>query len=465
MLELAIIALYFLLMLTIGLASRRDIKKPDDFFVADRRSSTLLVTGSLLATIIGGSATVGMAGLGFTRGLTGAWWLLSGTIGLLVLGIFFARKVRRFALYTLPELVEKQYGRNMALGTSILIVISWLGIIAAQIVAAGKILSILQIGNPVLWMIIFTIVFVTYTAIGGQYSVLRTDIIQAVIIFIGVLAGLVMVLTRVGGWAGLSAVLPAGQFAFPVSAQFGGADLLAMLLIVGLTYVVGPDMYSRLFCTRDEKSARTVALWTAGLMIPLAFAITIIGMGAAALFPAIAAEQAFPTIIKEVFSPLIGSIFIAALISAVMSSADTTLLSASTIFIVDIVGWFRPQQKNILPYSRWLIVILGAGSLIIALSLQGVISAMLFAYTIYTCGVILPVIAGFFKDRLKVTPAGGLAALIGGGTAGLLSKILAIKYLDLGALGISIALLFGVSLLENALRHRRAAPLLDKQES
>ncbi|MDD4860271.1 MAG: hypothetical protein PHR56_08760, partial [Dehalococcoidales bacterium] len=196
----------------------------------------------------------------------------------------------------------------------------------------------------------------------------------------------------------------------------------------------------------------------------LAFAITLMGMGAAALFPKIGAEAGFPTIIKEVFSPIVGSIVIAALISAVMSSADTTLLSASTIFIVDIVGWFRPQQKNILPHSRWLIVLLGAGSLVIALSLQGVISAMLFAYTIYTCGVILPVIAGFFKDSLKVTPAGGLAALIGGGVAGLLSKVLAIKYLDLGALALSVVLLFTVSLLENALRNRRRVPLLDKQE-
>ncbi|MDD4860470.1 MAG: sodium:solute symporter family protein, partial [Dehalococcoidales bacterium] len=363
MFELIVIAIYFVVMLTIGLLSKRDIKKPDDFFVTNRQTPTVLVAGSLLATIIGGSATVGMAGLGFTRGLTGSWWLLSGTIGLLVLGIFFAKKVRRFALYTLPQLVEKQYGRNMALAASILIVISWMGIIAAQIIAAGKILGILQIGSPVLWMVLFTVVFVTYTAIGGQYSVIRTDIIQSAVIFIGVLAGLGVLLSRLGGWSGLQAALPAGQFGFPVSPKFGAADLISMLLIVGLTYVVGPDMYSRLFCTRDEKGARTAVLWAAVLMVPLAFAITLMGMGAAALFPKIGAEAAFPTIIKEVFSPIVGSIVIAALISAVMSSADTTLLSASTIFIVDIVGWFRPQQKNILPHSRWLIVLLGAGSL------------------------------------------------------------------------------------------------------
>jgi SSS family solute:Na+ symporter len=177
-------------------------------------------------------------------------------------------------------------------------------------------------------------------------------------------------------------------------------------------------------------------------------------MGASALFPEIAPEQALPMVIKEVFSPLLGGIVLAALLCAVMSSADTTLLSASTILMVDIVGWFRPSvnQSKIIPHSRWVIVLLGICSLIVALTLKGVISALLFAYTIYTCGVILPVIAGFFKNRLKVTPLGALAALIGGGSAGLISKLLKIQYLDLGALLLSGLLLFIVSFVDNRLK-------------
>ena len=93
MTELVIIIIYFLGMLTIGIVSRKKTREVDDFFVAGRQSSSLFVTGSLLATIIGGSATVGMAGLGFSRGLTGAWWLLVGSIGLVFLGLFFAKKV------------------------------------------------------------------------------------------------------------------------------------------------------------------------------------------------------------------------------------------------------------------------------------------------------------------------------------------------------------------------------------
>ncbi|MBA7684355.1 hypothetical protein ES703_92749 [subsurface metagenome] len=140
-----------------------------------------------------------------------------------------------------------------------------------------------------------------------------------------------------------------------------------------------------------------------------------------------------------------------------MSSADTCLLTASTILTVDIVGRFKPSlsQRKILSLSRWGIVVLGLGSLALALALKGVINALLFAYTIYTCGLILPVIAGFYKNRLRVTPLGALVAIIGGGSAALISKLFHIEYLDLGGLLISGLLLFIVSFIDNTLRGRK----------
>jgi len=309
-------------------------------------------------------------------------------------------------------------------------------------------------------MVLFTLVFVTYTMLGGQHAVIRTDILQAGIIFAGIFGGLALVLSHLGGWSGLKGSLSPEQFAFPLSSQFGEMDLVKLLLLVGLTYVVGPDMYSRLFCAKDTRTAKVSVFWTALLIIPLAFGITFIGMGASALFPQIPAEQAFPMVVKEVLSPFLGSVVLAALLCAVMSSADTCLLSASTILTMDIVGRFKPSlsQRNILLLSRWGMVILGLGSLVLALILKGVISALLFAYTIYTCGLILPVIAGFYKNRLRVTSLGALAAIIGGGSVALISKIFDIKYLDLGgvegsgALLISVFLLFLVSFIDNSLK-------------
>ena len=113
MIYLLVISIYFAIVITVGVLSRRKAKRIDDFFVAGRKGSPVLITGSLLATIVGGSATIGMAGLGFSRGLTGAWWLLVGCIGLAISSLLFAGKVRSYGLYTLPELVERQYDRRV----------------------------------------------------------------------------------------------------------------------------------------------------------------------------------------------------------------------------------------------------------------------------------------------------------------------------------------------------------------
>lgn len=455
MLDLIIIAVYFAVVVAIGIFSRKAARDASGFFVASRRSSTPWIAGSLVATIIGGSATVGMAGLGFSRGLTGAWWLLVGSIGLVVLGLFFAERVRKFGLYTLPQLIGKQYGHNIALAASILIVIAWLGVLAGQIVAAGQILSVLKIGTPILWMVIFNAVLITYTLLGGQYAVIQTDVLQTGMIFTGIFVGLAQLLSRLGGFGGLVNSLPPAKLSFPLSPTFGGYELVSYLLLIGLTYVVGPDMYSRLFSARDAKTARNSVFWAALLIAPLAFAITLMGMGASILFPNISPEQAFPALIQGVFPPVVGAIVLAAVVSAIMSPA--LLLTASTILSNDIITKLRPSlnEKQVVLISRWGVVVLGILSLLLALTLKGVINALLFAYTIYTCGLILPVIAGFYRARLKLTPTGALVAIIGGGAAGLISKLGHIKYLDLGGLLISGLLLFLVSFIDNRIRSRR----------
>jgi SSS family solute:Na+ symporter len=454
--QLFIISVYFLAIIGIGIWSKRRVGSQNGFFVAHRRGTLLLITGSLVATVIGGSATVGMAGLGFKQGLTGAWWLLVGSVGLVILGVFFARKVRRAALYTLPELVERQYDRRMSLAASILIVIAWVGVVAGQIVAAGTVLSILGIGSAAFWMTVFTIICVTYAILGGQFSIIRTDVFQAVLLFLGIFITLALIFPQVGGLNGLKTSLPAGYFSFPTSPAFDWKMLLSLLILVGATYVVGPDMYSRLFCAKEEKTAQRSAFLSAFLFIPLTLAIIFIGMAARVLYPEISAEGAFPQVITSVLSPGLSGLILAALIAALMSSADTCLLTQSVILTEDIVKRVHPaldERKTVL-VTRLSLIGLGLMALGLALALKGVISSLLFAYTIFTCGLVVPVIAGFYKDKLKVTPRGALAALIGGGIIGLLGKVPGIDIPlkeDLGLIGFaaSVVLLFGVGLIDS----------------
>ena len=138
-----------------------------------------------------------------------------------------------------------------------------------------------------------------------------------------------------------------------------------------------------------------------------------------------------------------------------MSSADTCLLTQGVILTEDIINRVHPaldERKTVL-LTRLSLVGLGLVALGLALALKGVISSLLFAYTIFTCGFVVPVIAGFYKEKLKVTPQGALAALIGGGVIGLMGKIPGLDVPlreDLGLIGfvISAVLLFGVSYLD-----------------
>jgi len=426
-LDIAIVFIYFLGLIYVGSRSFKIVKGINSFFVADRRAPFLFVVGSLFATIIGGSSTIGMAGLGYKQGLVGAWWLLVGAIGLFFLGLFLAEKVRGYSLYTLPEILEVQYGPEAKFFASGLIVIAWTGIIAGQIVAAGKILETILRAPPSLLMIITSFVFILYTLLGGQHSVVRTDSIQSLIIIIAILVSIPLCLGKVGGVFLMRDALGGDYFSFPVSQHFTWKSLATYLFLVGSTYLVGPDIYSRLFCARNEKIAKGATITVALTLIPFAFIITIIGMSARILFPEISPEASFPTMINHLFPIGLNGLVIAALLSAMMSSADTCLLTTSTILSVDIVRpLIRPdiEERKLLLLSRIFIVLIGIFSLIIALMLKGVISSLLLGYTVYTSGLVFPILLGFFRHKLNLNRGGAILAMVSGGGLALIGKLL-----------------------------------------
>jgi len=444
----SIMAGAFLLgMILVGVLSMKRIKGASSYFVADRKANTPAVTGSLLASIIGGSSTIGIAGLGYSKGLVGAWWMLVGAVGLIVLSLWFAGKVRSYEVYTLPEILRKQYGGNaVRIIASLLIAAAWLGIIAAQIIAAGKILSVLWPGQSMWLMIIAGSVFIIYTLLGGQYSILRTDLIQAILIIMGVVICAVAGIGAAGGFSGMAAHLPSSYFSFPTNPNFGWTDLLTFLLFVGTVFLVGPDIYSRIFCSKDIQVARRSLVLTASIMIPTAFIITLAGIAARALLPGIQPESALPTLIIQTIPTGLSGLVIIALLAAVMSSADTCLLTTSTIITSDILApLFRIDEKNLLGISRIFVIITGIASLVIALRLQGIIASLLLGYTIYSAGLVIPILLGFYTKRFGLNAAGAMTAIAGGGVSGLFLKLSGHDALLLCTMPLSAVLLFAGS--------------------
>jgi len=444
-----IIGVYLFLMLIIGIKSLKRIKSIEAFFVALRKGSTPFVTGSLVATIIGGSSTIGMAGLGFKNGISGAWWLLVGSIGLIILAFSIAKKVQKEKVYTLPELLEKQYDSKVKFAASIIIVSAWMGIIAGQIIAAGKILSLLFPADASTLMITATFVFIIYTMLGGQISILRTDTIQAIILIFAIIITVPLAIKAAGGISGIQkAYGMINPFSFPTGGKINYSYIFTLLFLVGSSYLVGPDIYSRLFCAKDKKVARNSIFFTALLLIPIAFFITIIGITAKAIAPNIAAEQSFPMIVTKVIPTGLNGLVLVGLLSAVMSSADTCLLTSSVIITEDLLGCVikKENEKITLFISRLTILIIGSIALIISLKMGGVIKTLLLGYTVYSAGLVAPAFLGFYKKRLRLNSSGATASIVGGGGLSLFLKLYhPIPLAGLISMGVGIILLFLIS--------------------
>jgi SSS family solute:Na+ symporter len=401
---------YLFAMMAVGAVAARRSKTLESFFLAGRSLKPILLAATLTATILGASSTLGMAGLGFSEGLTGAWWLLSGTLGLLALSFFLAERVRAAGCYTLPELMGEEYDQRVRFGASALILVSWIGIVAAQIVASGKLMAVLFGPSTEAFMIASAAIFVLYTALGGQRSIVKTDALQLSILIVGLF---------IISWKAFQLAGPdiLAETSFPTSAARDETDVVGLILVVGSAYLVGPDIYSRLFSAKDPKTARKSALAAALVLLPLAFVITGLGISARILFPGICPEEALPVLMAETLSPLGGGIVAAALLSALLSSADTTLLTATSIFALDLYSLVRPGagEREVMRVSRGGTVLIGGLALLSALRLPEIIGSLLSAYTVFAGGLIVPLLAGFWREKLRLTPGGALAALLGGG--------------------------------------------------
>jgi len=434
-----VIAVYLLAMLAISALGPR-LRGLDDFHLAGRRLQILLLTGTFCATIVGASTTIGMAGLGFSSGLAGAWWMLSGTLGMLVLSLLFAERIRARGCYTLPELVGSFYGERARMAASVLIAVSWVGVIAVQIEAAGTVLSALFGGSGTAFMIACTLVFVLYTAHGGQSSVVRTDLFQLLII----ITGMAILFARGCSCAGAGLLL---SQSFPTSPEMSGWDVISMVAVVGSAYLVGPDMYSRLLSARSPRDARLSALLSAIILIPLAFLITSLGIFSRSLYPSAQPEQAI-LVLMGGMAPGVEGLVAAALLAAFMSSADTSLMTVTSILTLDLYRKARPLsgQEHLLAVSRAAVLATGLFALLLAVWMPGIINKLLVAYTIFTGGLLMPVVAGFYRERLALTSEGALSAILGGGATAIFFG----QRYPLLAMCVSFALLLSVSYLQKA---------------
>ncbi len=404
-----IIIVYFIFILLIGVYSAFKVKTPTDYYVAGKKAGIIPVSGSLLATILGGSAILGTIELSQNIGWAAIWFLLCAAFGLLIL-IPISKYVKRFGNYTLPELLGSFYGTKTEFVASIIIPIAWLGIIAAQIIAAAKILSGLGFINYSNAAILSGAIFIVYTLLGGQLSILKTDALQSALIIIGLIA-LIFFSLQNSSFTNIEKLEASTLF----NSSFSLFDLVILILTYSVTFVVGPDIYSRLFCAKNEKTASRSILIVALILIPVSFGLTYLG---------VISQQSQNTGIISFAQNLLPSwmygLFVAALLSAVMSSADTTLLTSSIIF--NQLFTQNLDSKSSLKHTRWIVLFMGILSILTALFVTSIIQSLLYALTFFSGAFIVPTLAGLLK--IKVIKSRVIYAIIIGGLIALSGKLI-----------------------------------------
>ena len=401
--------LYLAAAIVIGCLCIRKIKTAADYYVAGRKASPVQITGSLLATILGSSAILGSIDLAAQKGWAGAWFMLCGAFGLFIL-LFLVKPLAKFKGYNLPALLGSFYGDAVKKLSAGVIAIAWLGVIAAQIIGAAKITTaVINISYPHAALAIgLTLTF--YTAMGGQLSIIKTDILQVVLIIAGL--AFVTIAILIGGNHAAANATPM------ISEKFSWMDLLLMLFTYSSTYVVGPDIYSRLFCAKDETTAKKAIIASVALLIPIAFMLAFIGIHGAN-FHADNNESVFFVIIKHDFPLFIIPLYFS-ILSAIMSSADTTLFTAAEL----LSQFFHDEldSKKSVRLTMGCTVLLGILSILITLKFNSILKVLLMSLGTYAGAFVIPVIWGLLGQQSRRPFV--VAAIIIGGSMTLLGKFM-----------------------------------------
>ncbi|MCB2230799.1 sodium:solute symporter family protein [bacterium] len=439
---------YLVLLIIVGAWRSTVVKSQDDFMVAGRRLSANVLVGTLLATWIGSGSIIAGAGLAYEKGISAIWFDIGVWIAIVILYLI-AGRVRKFAQYTVPDILEARYNRYARVLATIVTIIAYTAIVSYQFRAGGMVLNLVT-GLPVDTGMVLTALFVIgYTMLAGMISVAYTDVVNGIIMILGLVIALPFMLNNINGWEGLSTALPASHLE-PLGnmtlIEALGYTLPTLLLLLGES-----GMYQRFFSARDERTAkRAVVGWIFGTIF-LETLIIVLGIVGHGLYSDIDPEMVILHSVKNSLPIAVGCLALAAIVAVIVSTADSFLLVPSTNFMRDIYQRFinpHASQQQMVHLSRVVVVILGIVAFLQLRFFESVLEMALYAYTMYGVAITPALLACFFWKR--ATTAGGVCSILGGMIVTLVWET-AGQPLELPtvypALSVSLSLLVVVSLL------------------
>jgi len=368
-----------------------------DYFLMGRNLSLPLFVSTLVATFYGGIIAVsqityksGIYGF-FTQGV---FWYLT----YLIFAFFLVDKIRAFKAITLPELVQKLYGKKSAFLASIFSLFSLIPV--AYVISLGIIFQAFLGGDLIFWSFLAVIFVVIYSLFGGFQAVVISDIIQSFLMFGAVLLVFIFSLKTFGDFSFLKENLPSYYFK-PTSNQ-GWLETLIWFFFA-LSVLVNPNFYQRCFAAKNGLTAKLGILISTFLWILFDLALLLGVLYAKAAFPNLEPESSYLVYFCKIIPNGLKGFVLVGIVATVLSTIDSCLFLASTNLTYDLFK-IKDPKKQIFAH-KISVVLIGLFSVFLSCFFQGDIKAYwkLFGSYISTC-LLFPILSGyFFPNKISDT--------------------------------------------------------------
>jgi len=414
----AVLGAIVVTLMVVSLARLHTVKTKADYLVAGRSLPAFVLVFTLLSSWIGSGSLLGGAENAYRHGFVALWQGGGGWAGLLLI-YFIAPRARKFAQFTIPDLLEARYSQAARVLGVIAILFTYTAITSYQLIGGGDILHLVfpTVITADLGKYIIAVFVITFTAIAGMSSVAYMDVVIGLLATITMLIALPVLLHIAGGWSGVTHVLPATHFQ-----ALGDLTLIQALELSVPTCLLmlgNQSMYQKFFSAKSERDARRAVVgWVVGTVV-LETVIVALAVVGSAIFPTGEVSQHPREILA--YSALhglpawLGALLMGAIFAKIISTANNYLFSPATNLVNDVfVRYMAPDASNkrILIVSRLMVALLGMWALYQATHTESVLKKTLYAYTIYSAALTPVILAAFYWRRANA--AGAVSAIAAG---------------------------------------------------
>jgi SSS family solute:Na+ symporter len=419
-LHLALLVVYSVGVVGLGLWTARFVRTSSSFFVAGRSLGPGLIFASMLAANIGAGTTVGATGLAYREGLSAWWYVGSAGIGSLIFAFSVAPRMWRLAkerdFYTTGDYLEHRYGPAVRAVATALVALGCLSLLAGQLIAGAAIINVITGAPRWVGSLIGGAVMTIYFTAGGLLGTAWVNSLQLIVMMGGFLLALPFALGAVGGLGSLAGGGPEwfGDFFYSSGPQSGWT----WLFLLAPAFIISPGLIQKGYGAASASAVRTGVALNAVVLLAFAFVPVAFGMIARVAIPGIQDMNAvLPTVLTQLLPAWLGALALAAVFSTEVDTSDAILFMISTSASQDLYRRFinpSASDRQMLRVGRATAIAGGIAGVTLSIVLQTVIGALVVFYQLLVVALFVPVLGGLYTTRARSREA--LAAIASGVT-------------------------------------------------